>query len=153
MGGPPPRPPLIPGVPSATLGMPPMMGNPGMLGLAGMMGTPNLGGTIPGDPIADPNQNPALGPLTNGGPEPDEATLEQLINMLKVMGVGGAASGMPMGPGGMGLPEQVPPGGAIDTGTLQAPHPPGAGLMGGQPNPMVAPQANPLLTALGGPPR
>ena len=152
---PPPPPGLMGGPPTAMgqIGMPPMVGNPRMLGLGGMMGIPTPGSLSPGDPIADPNQNPALGPMTNGGPEPDEATLEQLIQMLKVMGAGGAASGMPSGPGGMGLPEQVPPGGAIATGTPEAPHPPGAGLMGGQPNPMMAPQVNPLLAALGGPPR
>ena len=150
---PPPRPPLIPGLPSATIGMPPMMGNPGMLGLPGMMGNPNLGGEIPGAALADPNQNPALGPLSNGGPEPDEATLEQLVNMLKVMGVGGAASGMPAQPGGLTGQSQVPPGGSLDTGTPMAPHPMGGGLAGGLPSPMAAPTMNPLLHALGGPPR
>lgn len=135
-------------------------GPPGsMLGLGGMMGTPNMGETSPGDPIADPNANPALGPMTNGGPEPDQATLEQLISILKVLGSGGAASGMPAGPGGMGLPMQAPPGGAAQTGqnSFPAPRPPGSAELPPHGAPGMAGPGmagggqglNPLLLAMG----
>ncbi len=144
MGGPPGMPPPGMGGPPPGMGMPPGMG--------GMPGGPPPGELDPMDPTINPNADPSLlGPGSMGGPEPDEATLEQLIKILQVLGVGGAASGLPAGPGGVGLPMQAPPGqgqmgGAMPTG-------PGAGRPGMMMPPGGGPQSpgggNPLLNAMG----
>jgi integrin beta 8 len=126
-----------------------------MLGLPGLTGTQGMGQLSPGDPIIDPNANPALGPMSSGGPEPDQASLEQLIAMLKMMGTGGAASGIPFGPGGEGLPGQAPPGGAVQTGTPAMPGPrglpgsiPGPGGAGPPGMPTGAPAIHPMNPAV-----
>jgi hypothetical protein len=126
-----------------------------MLGMSSLTGTPTMGQLAPGDPILNPNADPGLGPLTSGGPEPDQAGLEQLIRMLKTMGVGGAASGIPTEPGGTGLPTQAPPGGALSTGTPGSPGPmgPGPPPVGPGGGPPGAPTGgamgiNPLLRAM-----
>jgi len=110
------------------------------------------GQTMPGDPLIDPNVDPALGPSTNGAHEPDEATLEQLIAMLQMMGVGGSASGMPAGPMGQGLPMQSPPGEGAMGGA--GPNGPGGTRPGMMMPPGGGPPPNPLLAAMGqgGPP-
>lgn len=122
----------------------PMMGGMPPMGLGGMPGQLN-----PNDPILNPNSDPSLGPPAMGGPEPDEATLEQLISILKVLGVGGAASGLPAGPQGAGLPLQAIPGAGMMGGAgpngppsnrpgMMVPPGGGPGTMGGGPNPLIA---------------
>lgn len=123
--------------------------------MGGMMPPPGMGPGMappgmmdPMDPLMNPNADPGLGPMTNGGPEPDQATLEQLIAMLQMMGVGGAASGMPVGPGGMGIPA---PGGASPEIASGGAAPMGAPA--GRPGMMVPPGGgpgapNPLMAAL-----
>ena len=136
------------GGPSPMGGMP--SGPPG-LGLGGPQGQIN-----PNDPLLNPNMDPTLGPASMGGQEPDEASLEQLISILKVLGVGGGASGMQTGPQGQGLPLSPSPGDGMMGG-------PGAGLPMGAAGPMMPPGAgsglapgmmgggsNPLISALGG---
>lgn len=129
-------------------GMPPMGGMPPGLGLG-----PPPGQMNPADPVINPGVDPTLGPASMGGPEPDEATLEQLISILKVLGVGGAASGLPAGPGGTGLPLQALPGAGMQGGA--GPNRPPSGRpgmmvppMGGGPGMPGAP--NPIIAALAG---
>lgn len=114
---------------------------------------PPPGQMDPADPVMNPGVDPTLGASAMGGPEPDQATLEQLISMLQVLGVGGAASGLPAGPGGQGLPLQAIPGAGMQGGA--GPNRPPSGRpgmmvppMGGGPGMPGAP--NPLISALGG---